>query len=257
MKRVRQPGLLGRLEQLDGVTVGVFQLDLLAAGTLLDLVAEAETGLLQGFDARRQVINLEDDPVPPARLLFAAVGQRARPRTPRAAEPEGKAPVRDGGEGRSRGIPRVQFEAQVLRVELHRLVHVLDLIPDRPGPEVRLLVLALVLVVGLSRYGRVFESPAHRQQPDAEECRHKPVRHGYPPEREFDWKLRDDRRPAARHSLIIPPVSRCGGSGTRPTRRGPCRPAPTPGPRCAPLARCRGRYHRRRWPQPARRGPYR
>jgi len=48
---------------------GLFQLDLLAAGPRLDLVAEAETYLLQRLDARRQVIDFEDDPVPPARFL--------------------------------------------------------------------------------------------------------------------------------------------------------------------------------------------
>src|SRR5215468_1153579 len=89
-------GLLGRLEQLDGVAVGVFQLDLLAAGTLLDLVPEAETGLLQRLDAGRQVIDFEDDPVPPARLLLAAIGHRAGAGTFRPAQPEGETPVRDG-----------------------------------------------------------------------------------------------------------------------------------------------------------------
>src|SRR5262245_41126477 len=194
---VRRPALPGRLEQLDGVAVGILQLNLFAAGTLLDLVAEAETGLLHRLDERRQVIDFEDDPVPPARLLLAAVRQWPRPRTLRAAEPEGEAPVRDGGEGWSRRIPRVQFEAQVLRVELHRLVHVLDLIPDRPGPELRL----LALVVGLTRSGRVFDRPAHRQQSDAKEYRDKPVRHGFPLECELDRQLRDDRHPASRHSF--------------------------------------------------------
>ena len=46
-----QRSLLGPLEQLDRVAVGVFQLDLPAAGTLLDLVAEAQARLLQLFDA--------------------------------------------------------------------------------------------------------------------------------------------------------------------------------------------------------------
>src|SRR5262245_45660583 len=122
--------LPSRLEDLHRVAVGVFELDLLAAGTLFDLVPEAKARLLQLRDAGRQIIDFKDDPVPPPRLLLAAVGQRAGPRTLRAAEPEGEVPVRDGGEGRSRWKSLVQFEAQVLRVELHRLVHVLDLIPD-------------------------------------------------------------------------------------------------------------------------------
>src|SRR5205823_5088101 len=125
---------------------------------------EAESRLLQRRDVGLEILDFEDDPVPPARLLLAAVGQRAGPRTLRAAEPEGEVPVRDGGEGRRRTL---HLEAQVLRVELYRLVHILDLIPDRSSPEGRLL--ALVLVVGLSRYGRVSDRPAHCQQADAEE----------------------------------------------------------------------------------------
>src|SRR3954447_16110617 len=66
----------------------------------------------------------------------------------------------------------VHLEAQVLGVKLDRLVHVLDLIPDRSGPEVRLLILALD--VGLGRRGRLIIRPAdHRQQPDRA-CRHLP-----------------------------------------------------------------------------------
>src|SRR5262249_15217462 len=143
--------------------------------------------------------DFEDDPVPSARFLLALVRHGPRTRTLRPAQPEGEAPVRDGGEG----LPPfdLHLEAQVLRVELHRLVHVLDLISDRPGPEVLLLVLALVLVlafvrvlalalvrvlvlvVGLGRrwWGRLFVRPApHRQQPNTEEYRDKPARHGFP-----------------------------------------------------------------------------
>src|SRR5262245_20978227 len=193
------PMLPSRLEQLHRVAVGVFELDLLAAGTLLDLVPEAKAGLLHRLDSCRQVIHFEDDPVPPARLLLAAVGHRASAGTLRAAEPEGEVPVRDSGEGRRHREPLVQFEAQVLRVELDRLGHVLDLIPDRPGPELRLL--GFVLVLGLSRYGRNFDRPTHRQQPDAKEYPNKPVCHGVPLDCELDRELADDRRPTARHSF--------------------------------------------------------
>jgi len=100
-----------------GVAVRVFQLDLLAAGALLDLVAGAETGLLHRLDVCRQVIDLEDDPVPPARLLLAAIGQGPGPRTLRAAQPESGAPVRDACEGHARAELLLHLEAQVLRIE--------------------------------------------------------------------------------------------------------------------------------------------
>ena len=62
-----------------------YTLSLGSSRKLLDLVAEAETYLLQRLDARRQVIDFEDDPVPLARFLLAAIGQGAGPRTLRAA----------------------------------------------------------------------------------------------------------------------------------------------------------------------------
>src|SRR5262249_54896872 len=81
------------------VAVGVFELDLLAAGAHLDFVPEAEARLLHRRDLGLKILDFEDDPVPPARLLLAAVGQGAGPRTLRAAKPESEAPVPDACEG--------------------------------------------------------------------------------------------------------------------------------------------------------------
>src|SRR5829696_3350058 len=68
-----QPALFGRLEQLDWVAVGIFKLDLFAAGTGFNLIAESQAGFFQFRNARRQVINFEGKPVPAAALLFAAI----------------------------------------------------------------------------------------------------------------------------------------------------------------------------------------
>src|SRR5205807_2389402 len=96
----------------------------LPPGPLLDFVPEAEAGLLHRRDVGLKILDFEDDPVPPARFILAAVGQGAGARTLLAAEPEGEVPIRDGSEGRRRNL---HLEAQVLRVELYRLVHVFDL----------------------------------------------------------------------------------------------------------------------------------
>jgi hypothetical protein len=65
-----------RFVQLDRVSVGVLELDLAAAGAGLDLVAEPHPGPAQRGDHRLQIVDVQHDPVPAARLLAASVGHR-------------------------------------------------------------------------------------------------------------------------------------------------------------------------------------
>ena len=63
-----------RLKQLDGVASRIIQQDLLATKPAHDVVAELRPRLAQGLDLPVEVIDLQLDAVPAARLGFASVG---------------------------------------------------------------------------------------------------------------------------------------------------------------------------------------
>ena len=65
--------LLRRLEQFNGVSVRILQLNLPAARPDLHFVAELKAGLLQPLDTSRKVRHLENDAIPSAWLLMFAV----------------------------------------------------------------------------------------------------------------------------------------------------------------------------------------
>src|SRR5712671_995098 len=70
---------LGRwLEELDGIAVGIFDLDLSAGGTSLHLIAKLHTRDLQRVDLRRQIGDAKDHAIRSARLLGLAAGHRTR-----------------------------------------------------------------------------------------------------------------------------------------------------------------------------------
>src|SRR3954454_17696191 len=76
----------GGLEELDRVAGGVFEHDLLAAGSADDVVAELHAGGAQPLDFGGDVLDDEVNAVPTAGLGCAAVGHRAPGRALRAAE---------------------------------------------------------------------------------------------------------------------------------------------------------------------------
>ena len=65
------------LEQLDWISVGIFDLYLLAAWTDLHLIAETNACFRERRDERREVLDAQDHAVPSARFLRPPVGHRA------------------------------------------------------------------------------------------------------------------------------------------------------------------------------------
>ena len=65
--------LPSRLEQFDRIAVWVFQLNLSAGWAHFHFIAEANFGIRQNLDERRQIRHPQDDPVPSARFLLPPV----------------------------------------------------------------------------------------------------------------------------------------------------------------------------------------
>src|SRR5262249_6629179 len=67
-----------RFEELDGISVRILDLDLPTTRTGFHLVAKLKSGLLQFRDQIWQIGDLQDDPIPAARLLRFTVRHRPR-----------------------------------------------------------------------------------------------------------------------------------------------------------------------------------
>jgi hypothetical protein len=65
--------LPSRLEQLDRIAVGIFDLCLLAAWTNLDLIAEMNSRIREHLNERREILDLQNHAIPPARFLLPPV----------------------------------------------------------------------------------------------------------------------------------------------------------------------------------------
>ena len=103
------------LEQLNRITIGIFDLDLLAARTLLHRVPKMEAGFLQTVNERWKVDHAKHDPVPSAWFLLLTVRHWPRSRRLRAAEQNLRVAERDACE---RGKLLVfEREAEVRGVE--------------------------------------------------------------------------------------------------------------------------------------------
>jgi len=74
--------LTSRLEQFNRIAVRIFQLDVLAAGTLFLVSAKVEFRLFQLCDTSGKISRVQDDAVPSARLLVIATRRRTRRRLP-------------------------------------------------------------------------------------------------------------------------------------------------------------------------------
>lgn len=66
--------------EVDRVAIGIVELDLLAAGADLDLVSELRVATPERPDRGIEVVDVEDDPIPSARLLLAPVRWAVKPR---------------------------------------------------------------------------------------------------------------------------------------------------------------------------------
>src|SRR5690606_26099263 len=93
-----------RLEELDRVAGRIVEEDLGAARAGDDLGgAEAHAGGTEPFDLRLEVGDLDVEAIPAARLLLAAVGERALAGAAVSAQQEPHAVARQRGEG-GRGV---------------------------------------------------------------------------------------------------------------------------------------------------------
>src|SRR3954470_14995195 len=113
-----------RLEELDRVAGGIVDEDLIAADTLDDLTAKAGPGRPQTLDVAGEIGHLERDPVPPARLRPAPVGERlaATALATRCAEQQAQVAAPQHRE-RRRGM-HLDIEAEEVAIEADRRVDV-------------------------------------------------------------------------------------------------------------------------------------
>jgi hypothetical protein len=118
--------LLRRLEQLDGIPVGVFQLDLFPGRADFHLVAKTQARLLQRRDKRGQVRSAKHHAIPSARLLTMPIGHRPGARGLWSAQQQLQRAERNIGKGRQLLMPGLETKA--LRIEVDRLSDVLDLV---------------------------------------------------------------------------------------------------------------------------------
>ena len=104
-----------RFEQLDGVSVRIFDLDLSTSGSSLDLIPKMDSGSLQRGDGRWQIGYAKHDAVPSAGFLPLPIRHRPRSRRLWPAEEHLRITKRHAGE---RGKLLVfEREAQMCRVE--------------------------------------------------------------------------------------------------------------------------------------------
>jgi hypothetical protein len=73
----RDSPLSGRLEQLDGISVGILELDLLAARSGLEVVPKPKASSFQNLDAGGQIAHSQHDAVPRA-VFFISVAAAIR-----------------------------------------------------------------------------------------------------------------------------------------------------------------------------------
>jgi len=78
--------MASRLEQLNWIAVGIFNLNLFAARAYLRFISKTQTHLFQVSNGHRQILHLKKHTVPSAALLLTAIGHWSGPRSPRTAQ---------------------------------------------------------------------------------------------------------------------------------------------------------------------------
>jgi hypothetical protein len=78
--------MAGRLEQLNRIAVGIFNLNLFAARAYLHFISKTQTRLFHVSKPRRQILHLKKYTVPSAGLLLTAIGHWSGPRGRRTAQ---------------------------------------------------------------------------------------------------------------------------------------------------------------------------
>src|SRR5690349_17182519 len=135
--RAVEPGFVaGWLEQLDRVTRGVFDQDLLAADAGDDVVAEADAGLAQTLDGRLDVGHLEREAVPAAGLGHRPVGHRRAAARAAAGGAQDEPQVAVGEHRERRRRAHDLLEPELAAVEGDRGVDVVDDVADADGGHI-------------------------------------------------------------------------------------------------------------------------
>src|SRR5262245_12623818 len=75
-----------RLEQLNRIAVGIFDLNLLPTGTDFHFISKTHACAFQISNARRQILHLKHHSGPSARLLLTAIGHGPGSRSSRTAQ---------------------------------------------------------------------------------------------------------------------------------------------------------------------------
>src|SRR5947209_941681 len=126
-----------RLEELNGIAAWVLNQDRLAAGAGDDLVAEPDSGLPQLVDGRAEIGDFEGEPIPAARLGFAAVWHGLRAATRSAWTVEHEPQVTPGQHGKRCRRMHFLVEPEVLAIERDGGVDVVDDLPHLSGSHAR------------------------------------------------------------------------------------------------------------------------
>ena len=105
--------MASRLELLN--RVGIFYLNLFAAGTYLHFISETNACAFQVRNARRQILHLKNHAVPSAGLLLTAIGHGPRSRSAGTAQDQLEATDRNLAE--SGQVLHVQMEPKRLCIE--------------------------------------------------------------------------------------------------------------------------------------------
>jgi hypothetical protein len=117
-----------RLEQLDGISVWILDLDLPAARPGLHVVAKMEARLFQRLGEPGQIPDPKHDTIPSAGFLLLSV--RHRPRSGRLGAAEQNLGIAERDTGERGKLLVFEREAQVCGVERDGAGHIFDLISD-------------------------------------------------------------------------------------------------------------------------------
>src|SRR5215217_3909458 len=122
--------LAARLEELDGVTRRILEQDLAAAAAGHDLAAKAGAGSAQPLDLGVEVVDLDLEAVPAARLGHPPVRRRLGCATLAAGAVEQQAQVAAAEHCERRRGAHLHLEAEPVRVERNCRVDVVDDVAD-------------------------------------------------------------------------------------------------------------------------------
>src|SRR4029078_2128387 len=139
-------------EQLDGISVGILDLDLPPAGPGLHLVAKVHVSALQRLDECGKIGDAKHDPIPSAGCLLLAIRHGPGARRLRPAEQDVRIAQRHVAERRKLLV--FEPEAQMGRIERHRAGDVFDLISDAVNTPHEGVVAAALRLSGPGRVGR-------------------------------------------------------------------------------------------------------